>query len=251
MPEVSLSRGSVFVDRLQALRADRGWSQTHLAKQMRERGFPFHQQTIQRIEDHRRSVRLDEAYALAEVLGSTVEAMSSSPQETDLTLARVLLRNASAAQHEAAWTTVPTMITNWRALQDFLQGASLPDVDEALAIRAYAGLTLEELIADIRFVAEAVAAAKDKDQDPEGTVAAAARQSRRRKARFELQQDGTGAWHFLLKGANGEIILASAAAYESKAAAHLGIAAVLKNASEAAGEAAAARVSQELHATQA
>ncbi len=45
-----------------------GWSQTELAERMQDRGFPFHQATVYKLEDGRRPTRLAEAVALAEVL---------------------------------------------------------------------------------------------------------------------------------------------------------------------------------------
>lgn len=43
---------------------------------MKALGFPFHQQTVQRVEAGERPVRLDEAYAIAEILDSSVESMT-------------------------------------------------------------------------------------------------------------------------------------------------------------------------------
>lgn len=69
-------RARVFAQNLKRSRVARGWTQTDLAREMKERGFAFHQQTIQRIEDQLRPVRLDEAYAFSEILEQTVDQMS-------------------------------------------------------------------------------------------------------------------------------------------------------------------------------
>jgi len=45
-----------------------GWSQSELAQRMAERGHPFHQATVYKLEDGQRPTRLAEAVALAEVL---------------------------------------------------------------------------------------------------------------------------------------------------------------------------------------
>ena len=45
-------------------------SQTELARQLSGRGLPFHQQTVQRIEKGERPLRLNEAHAIAEILGT-------------------------------------------------------------------------------------------------------------------------------------------------------------------------------------
>lgn len=72
------SREAVFAGSVRRRREDKGWTQTDLAREMKKQGFSFHQQTIQRIEDGKRPVRLDEAYALAELLGSKIDFMSES-----------------------------------------------------------------------------------------------------------------------------------------------------------------------------
>ncbi len=60
--EVTFSRG------VRTWRELHGWSQTELAQRMQERGHPFHQATVYKLEDGRRPTRLAEAVALAEVL---------------------------------------------------------------------------------------------------------------------------------------------------------------------------------------
>ncbi len=68
--------GQTFAREVRRLRELRGLSQTDLATQLRERyGLKFHQATIDRVEKGARPCRLDEVYALAEVLGSTVDDM--------------------------------------------------------------------------------------------------------------------------------------------------------------------------------
>ena len=51
-------------------------SQGELARRMAERGFPYYQQTVRRIEDGRRKVSVGEATALASILGTTVERLT-------------------------------------------------------------------------------------------------------------------------------------------------------------------------------
>lgn len=51
-------------------------TQTEFARMMKARGFAFHQQTVQRIESGERPIRLDEAFAIAELLGATVVGMA-------------------------------------------------------------------------------------------------------------------------------------------------------------------------------
>jgi len=52
-----------------------GMTQTDLANRLRARGLPFHQQTIQRVENGERALRLDEAFMIASELESSVEQM--------------------------------------------------------------------------------------------------------------------------------------------------------------------------------
>lgn len=50
-------------------------TQTDLAKVLKDKGLPFHQPTIQRIENGERPVRLNEAFMIAEALNTNLSAM--------------------------------------------------------------------------------------------------------------------------------------------------------------------------------
>jgi transcriptional regulator with XRE-family HTH domain len=56
-----------------------GLSQETLAEKMQERGHPYHQATVYKIESGARRVQLSEALDLAEVLDSDVHRLSTSP----------------------------------------------------------------------------------------------------------------------------------------------------------------------------
>lgn len=56
-------------------REAKGWSQTEFAKRLSDRGLPFHQTTVQRIENGRRPLKLAEALVIAEVLETKFETM--------------------------------------------------------------------------------------------------------------------------------------------------------------------------------
>ncbi|MCA0295707.1 MAG: helix-turn-helix transcriptional regulator [Actinobacteria bacterium] len=76
--------GQTFAREVRRLRELRGLSQTDLAAQLRDRyGLKFHQATIDRLEKGSRPCRLDEVYALAEVLGSTVDDMLADWSSAD------------------------------------------------------------------------------------------------------------------------------------------------------------------------
>ncbi|MFI9488518.1 helix-turn-helix transcriptional regulator [Promicromonospora sp. NPDC052451] len=66
-----------------ALRAAQDVSQTALAGTLRRAGYAFHQQTIAKIESGERPVRLEEAYAIAEALGSSVQEMALGPKRAE------------------------------------------------------------------------------------------------------------------------------------------------------------------------
>jgi transcriptional regulator with XRE-family HTH domain len=81
------------------IREERGrqkLSQGELARRMAERGFPYYQQTIRRIEEGRRKVSVGEAKALADILETTMERLTwpgraaSAAAFLDMTIARGL-----------------------------------------------------------------------------------------------------------------------------------------------------------------
>jgi len=57
-----------FVENVTRARKAADMSQTELGKRIAAKGLPFHQQTVQRIENGSRPVRLNEAVVIAEVL---------------------------------------------------------------------------------------------------------------------------------------------------------------------------------------
>ena len=67
----------IFVENMRRLRENSKMTQTDLAKALKSRGLAFHQQTIQRIENGERPVRLNEAYLIASELEIELETMVS------------------------------------------------------------------------------------------------------------------------------------------------------------------------------
>jgi transcriptional regulator with XRE-family HTH domain len=65
-----------FATNIREERERRKLSQGELARRMAERGFPYYQQTIRRIEEGRRKVSVGEAKALAEILGTTMDRLT-------------------------------------------------------------------------------------------------------------------------------------------------------------------------------
>ena len=78
MSKRETSREAIFAANVKRFRESQNMTQTDLARLMAERGFSFHQQTVQRIENGSRPVRLDEAYHLADALGGDIRFMSYS-----------------------------------------------------------------------------------------------------------------------------------------------------------------------------
>jgi transcriptional regulator with XRE-family HTH domain len=77
-----------FVENMRRLREKARMTQTDLAKALKARGLPFHQPTIQRIENGDRPVRLNEAFAIADELDCDLETMTSHliSEAEDITL---------------------------------------------------------------------------------------------------------------------------------------------------------------------
>jgi transcriptional regulator with XRE-family HTH domain len=87
-----------FRQQMQRLREAQELTQSDLARSLKGFGLPFHQQTIQRIEQGERPVRLNEAHLIAKVLGVTVDSMTAAgtPSERELRYAVDRLRRGAA-----------------------------------------------------------------------------------------------------------------------------------------------------------
>ena len=135
-----------------------GISQRGLIEAMAACGFTWYQQTVRRVESGRQSLKLEEAGALAEILGIPVHLLllpSSETQATDtLYAARMsvvqahesvaaavlgLLDAASAAEHRAGLLGDIASERVKEAREELLAAASEYDIDSAVAegIRRY------------------------------------------------------------------------------------------------------------------
>jgi transcriptional regulator with XRE-family HTH domain len=72
-----------FAAAVKSHRSSVGVSQAGLASQMQAAGFDFHAQTVYKIESGRRAVSVDEAFALAEILGFSVEKIMGGVPEIE------------------------------------------------------------------------------------------------------------------------------------------------------------------------
>lgn len=90
-----------FGANLRYYREASGWSQVELAQRMRDRGFPFHQATIYKLEDSKRQPKLNEAVALSEVLEVPLEHLISDASSPELGRARRDYMQARRRANEA------------------------------------------------------------------------------------------------------------------------------------------------------
>lgn len=80
-PELTEQR---FAANLRAIREERAMPQGRLAEEMAARGWPWHQQTVTRVETGRRMVRLGEAQAVAEILETSLDMLTLPTDEARL-----------------------------------------------------------------------------------------------------------------------------------------------------------------------
>jgi transcriptional regulator with XRE-family HTH domain len=80
---------------IKRLRAAAGLSQADLAHQLTERGFPFQQQTILKVEKGIRPLKLEEAQEIAEILRTNTAQLSEHWQNGEIAAALAQLRNAT------------------------------------------------------------------------------------------------------------------------------------------------------------
>jgi transcriptional regulator with XRE-family HTH domain len=132
-------------------------SQGELARRMAERGFPFYQQTIRRIEEGRRKVSVGEGKALGQILGTPMERLTWPGREAS---AAALLDMVSANAHQAhdeifKWTgtllwALAQLGTTIREAErdDYLGSAKIRDL--VADARETLGLTPEGAVAQAR-----------------------------------------------------------------------------------------------------
>jgi transcriptional regulator with XRE-family HTH domain len=82
-----------FGQQLKRMRDDeRGWTQSQMADMLSEKGIaPMHSTTLAKIEAGTRSVRINEAVAIADLLGVSVDALLGRQRHDDTTLTFALV----------------------------------------------------------------------------------------------------------------------------------------------------------------
>ena len=98
-PELTEER---FAANLRAIREAAGMSQGRLADEMGARGWPWRQQTVTRVENGRRMVRLGEAKAVAEILETSLDKLTQPTGEMRV----VELLSEWTHQAGAAWLAI-------------------------------------------------------------------------------------------------------------------------------------------------
>jgi len=153
-----------FAENLRAARERAGISQGALNQKMLDLGYKFHQQTVSKIEAGDRKVDQEEAYALAGLLGTTVEALRRPP---DIAIEGIALtdgaRQLSRLRQQAAQV----------ARQYGEQRALLEALVEAVEAAGHSGRLAREVD-----VARRVLASQSPVESDEVTVARAQRPRR-------------------------------------------------------------------------
>jgi transcriptional regulator with XRE-family HTH domain len=92
----------ILGQRLRTLREEVGMTQAHLAAAMTRQGFPMHQTMIGKVEGNQRPVRVNEAAALAAILGFTLADLLADPDlNAETSALRDELRQATARRLDA------------------------------------------------------------------------------------------------------------------------------------------------------
>lgn len=103
-----------FGENVKALRKRAGMSQADLAKRMAERGWPWHQNTVYRIENGGQAVRLFEAAAVAAVLQTSIDRLLWPTPEASATEHVTAAGTKVRTQYEAVAEAVQRMLLDVR-----------------------------------------------------------------------------------------------------------------------------------------
>ena len=97
-----------FAVRLREERERKRWSQADVARQMTERGWGWHPQTVQKIENGHRKVSVGEGKVLAEIFGTTIDRLTMPGRQASAAwlLATYTARAETAMRQIGDWTSV-------------------------------------------------------------------------------------------------------------------------------------------------
>jgi transcriptional regulator with XRE-family HTH domain len=120
---------SEFGHRLKAERERQGWTQPQIAKMLSDRcAQPIHATTIAKIEAGTRSVRINEAVAMADLFEVSIDALLGRRQPDDTTLTYAMV-NLSKYAHDAQSTILRAQHTTadiTEILEDVAERFDLP-----------------------------------------------------------------------------------------------------------------------------
>jgi transcriptional regulator with XRE-family HTH domain len=95
-----------FAVNIRRVREEQGMSQGKFAEEMTTRGWPWRQQTVTRVETGRRTVRLGEAHAAADILHVTLDRLLwPSAEATEVSLTDDAIGRVRRARHEVSDAT--------------------------------------------------------------------------------------------------------------------------------------------------
>jgi transcriptional regulator with XRE-family HTH domain len=164
-PELSERR---FAENLRTAREDKGVSQVKLAQEMAARGWPWRQQTVTRVESGQRMVRLGEALAVAEILGTSVVRLTASTRETAAVhlLASSTSKVKQAFEEITRWTE--TLLYAQSQLRTTLASVERNDYHDSRLVRDVAEEGAEVVVLTPE---QAVSEARDDMEDLKESVA--------------------------------------------------------------------------------
>ena len=120
-----------FGKRVKTAREAMGWSQTKLATAMTERGHKMHMSTVSQLESGSRSIRLNEAVALGDLLGVAIPGQSAQGQLTPDGLAQTVTTIANTLFRAGAGLGDAT-----QEVEEIIAGVFGDDDEEQWAMRA-------------------------------------------------------------------------------------------------------------------
>ena len=150
-----------FAVRVREERERRRWSQAEVSRQMTERGWAYHPQTVQRNEAGHRKVPVGEAKALAEIFHTTVDRLTWPGKEASA----AGLLTMYTVRAEQAWHQITSGISVLRHVQHQLRG-TLASVERD---RYFGSEEIRQIAEEARYVigltAEGAIAEANREED--------------------------------------------------------------------------------------
>lgn len=106
-----------FRQRLRSERAARGWKQSDISRMLADRGVPTHATTITKVEAGDRAVRIDEAVAIADIFGMSLDAFLGRGQSSEAQLTDVLRTLQSTARQSNEFATASAAALRDRSIE--------------------------------------------------------------------------------------------------------------------------------------